>query len=83
MDLEKYELRSAPDLMSFKFISEGIQGNIEKIVLYSKVPYQILPIYNLGFGDKDPETGEPSDTVKSNNGDRDKVLATVASTVYW
>ncbi len=36
--------------------------------------------YNLGFGDYDPVTNAVSDTIKSNNGDRDKVLATVAAT---
>ncbi len=82
MNLEKYTLKSTPDLNSFEFISEGIQGNIEKIVMYNRFTDQILPIYNLGFGDKNPQTGELSDTIKTNNGDRDKVLATVASTVY-
>ena len=82
MHLEKYEVESKPDFMYFEFISEGIQGNIEKVVLYEKLPNQILPIYNLGFGDKDSQTGELSDTVKTNNGDRDKILVTVASTIY-
>ncbi len=82
MNLEKYTLKSTPDLNSFEFISEGIQGNIEKVVIYSRLPDQVLPIYNLGFGDKDPQTSELSDTIKTNNGDRDKVLATVAFTVY-
>lgn len=39
-------------------------------------------VYNLAFGDKNPLTGEIDDEVISNNGDRDKVLATVAATVY-
>ncbi len=82
MNLEKYELKSSPDLVYFEFTSEGTQGNIEKVVIYNKLIDQILPIYNLGFGDKNIQTGELSDTVKSNNGDRDKVLATVASTIY-
>ncbi len=38
--------------------------------------------YNLGFGDKDSETGELDDKVISNNGDSQKVLATVVATVY-
>ncbi len=37
---------------------------------------------NLGFGDKDLQTGEVDDTVISDNGDSQKVLATVAATVY-
>ena len=39
-------------------------------------------VYNLSFGDKDPTTGNIDDTVISNNGDSEKVLATVAATVY-
>ena len=37
-------------------------------------------IFNLGFGDKNEETGLIDDFVVSNNRDREKVLATVAST---
>ncbi len=82
MHLEKYEVTSKHESMYFEFVSIGIQGNITKIVLYDRMPNQILPIFNLGFGDKDETTGEISDLIASNNGDRDKVLATVASTVY-
>ena len=39
-------------------------------------------MYNLGFGDKNAETGEIDDNVISNNGDSEKVLATVVSTLY-
>ena len=43
--------------------------------------------YNLAFGDYDPTTGALNDHVKSNNGDRDKVLATVGATaidfLHW
>jgi hypothetical protein len=38
--------------------------------------------YNLDFGDKDLQTGEIDDLVISDNGDSQKVLATVAATVY-
>jgi hypothetical protein len=82
MHLEKYEVKSKQDFTYFEFVSEGIQGNIAKIVTYYKIDNQILPIFNLGFGDKDENTGNISDKAVSNNGDRNKVLATVASTVY-
>ncbi len=39
-------------------------------------------MYNLGFGDKNIETGEIDDNVISNNGDSEKVLATVVATLY-
>lgn len=38
-------------------------------------------MYNLAFGDENPETGLLDDSAKSNNEDRDKVLATVANTI--
>ena len=34
-------------------------------------------LFNIGFGDKNLETGDIDDKVVSNNGDSDKVLATV------
>ncbi|MFY7789008.1 MAG: DUF6934 family protein [Thermoflexibacteraceae bacterium] len=37
---------------------------------------------NLGFGDKHPITGEIDDLAVTDNGDSEKVLATVAATVY-
>lgn len=37
--------------------------------------------YNLAFGDWDEELQKMDTTKRSNNGDRDKVLATVAATV--
>ena len=39
-------------------------------------------MYNLAFGDKNPGTGDIDDKVVSNNGDSEKVLATVVATVY-
>lgn len=38
--------------------------------------------YNLGLGDKDESTGEINDSIVTNNGDSDKVLVTVAATLY-
>ena len=37
--------------------------------------------YNLGFGDKNEKTGDIDDNVITNNGDSQKVLATVASSL--
>lgn len=39
-------------------------------------------LYNLAFGDKDPETGELDDLAVSNNGDTEKVLGTVVAALY-
>ena len=66
--------------MVFEFISQGPKGQISKLVKYSET--NLKDMYNLAFGDKDSKTGKINDTVISNNGDSDMVLATVVSTVY-
>lgn len=83
MNLEKYECLSDEDYSSFTFLSEGPKGAIKK-----KVSYQELttlpdgrPVVNLGFGDWDELRGSIDDAVVSDNKDRDKILATIASTI--
>ena len=62
-----------------EFISKGPRGNIVKKKQFRET---IDPsIYNLGFGDK-MKDGSIDDTSDSNNGDRDKILATVAEAIY-
>ena len=80
MGNEIYELVTESDVMNFQFTSIGPKGHIPKLVMYSKTPTK--GIYNLGFGDRDPLTGKIDDTVVTDNKDSQKVLATVASTVY-
>ena len=80
MKLDKYELKSGQQLEVFEFVSIGSKGRITKLVQYTPTNYKDL--YNLGFGDKDIETGGIDDTVISNNGDSEKVLATVVATLY-
>lgn len=80
MKLPKYPLASSDKLMTFEFISEGQKGYIHKLVKYQ--PTNLKGVYNLAFGDKNLNTGEIDDTVISNNGDSEKVLATVVATVY-
>jgi hypothetical protein len=80
MKLDKYELKSGEQLEAFEFVSVGDRGRIPKIVQYTPTNYKDL--YNLGFGDKNSDTGEIDDTVISNNGDSEKVLATVVATLY-
>lgn len=67
-------------MMTYEFVSEGNRNSIHKMVQYQ--PTSLKKIYNLAFGDNDIATGEVSDMVITNNGDRDKVLTTVATTVY-
>jgi len=80
MNLPKYPLASSNSLMTFEFVSEGQKGLIHKLVQYQST--NLKDVYNLAFGDKDHLTGDIDDTVISNNGDSEKVLATVVATVY-
>ena len=79
MNLEKYELKSGEKLEVFELISVGKNGQISKMIQYTSTNYKDL--YNLGFGDKN-EIGEIDGTAVSNNGDSEKVPATVVATLY-
>lgn len=57
-----------------------LKERFQKIVQYTPTNYKDL--YNIGFGDKNIETGEIDDTIISNNGDSDNVLATVVATLF-
>lgn len=80
MKLPKYPLASSDKLTTFEFVSEGKNGLIHKRVQYNKT--NLKDVYNLAFGDRDNTTGEIDDTVISNNGDSEKVLATVVASLY-
>ncbi len=80
MKVDKYPVKVGETSMVFEFVSEGIRGKISKLIIYSET--NLNNFYNLGFGDKDNLTGLIDDKVVTNNGDSEKVLATVASTLY-
>lgn len=79
MKQERYELESAQSLTVFEFVSVGKKGKIHKVIQFS--PTNLKDFYNLGFGDRNEQTGEIDDLSISNNGDTQKVLATVAFSV--
>ena len=80
MNLPKYPLNSSDKMMTFEFVSEGDKGLIYKLVRFQET--NLKDLYNLGFGDKNLETGEIDDKIISNNGDSEKILATVVATLY-
>jgi hypothetical protein len=80
MQYDAYQLEASNSLLIFEFVSEGPKGSIRKRVQYQKINRK--HIYNLAFGDIDPTTDEFDDTVITDNNDSEKVLATVAATVY-
>ena len=77
---EQYGVEISDELMTFDFISEGPKGLIRKRIEYRLIDE--VNVYNLGFGDLNIETNAIDDRVISNNNDSQKVLSTVASTVY-
>ena len=80
MRYEKYDVVASKDLITFDFVSIGPMGLIRKRIQFQKINDD--DIYNLAFGDINAETEDFDDTSISNNGDTEKVLATVAATVY-
>jgi len=66
------------DFSRWDFTSIGKKGPVCKGVFFSKTG--MSEVYNLAFGDLD-ENGEIDDLSVSDNGDRDKVLATVVKIV--
>ena len=80
MNIEQYQLKSGLEFLNYEFISEGPRGLIPKRIQFTLVNRQ--GIYNLAFGDKDLVTGEIDDKAISNNGDSEKVLATVVGAVF-
>lgn len=80
MNLNKYPVVAGADHMSYEFYSEGPKGRIRKIISYKKFKWYDN-VFNLYFGDWDENAQSLNDRVRSNNKDRDKILATVATTV--
>ena len=75
-----YSFKTSRSRTEYEFVSSGPAGDVIKIVSY--YPTEVEDIFNLGFGDKDPETEEVNDQAVTNNKDWETVLATVASTIY-
>jgi len=79
MKYEVYEnIAVQDDFNRFDFISIGKKGLVRKRVSFSKT--EMDKVYNLAFGDVD-EKDELDDLSVSDNGDRNKVLATVVNIV--
>jgi hypothetical protein len=75
MQRDRYILISDPAHSTYEFLSAGPNGTIKKVVQFTAIG---PTVYNLGFGDWDEKEQRIRDDVRSNNGDLDRVLATVA-----
>ena len=66
--------------MVYEFTSYGNKGEVSKIIQYSET--NLKGMFNLAFGDKISGTDELDDKVITDNGDSEKILATVVASVY-
>ncbi len=80
MNLPHYAYFTKNNYRDYEFYSEGPRGKVKKVVMFTKMQDDPL-IYNLAFGDEDPETGVVSDLAITDNKDTGIVLATVANTI--
>jgi hypothetical protein len=71
-------IRITDDLSVFDFVSIGERGHVPKRIIF--MPTEIGQVYNLAFGDI-KETGEIDDYSVTDNGDRNKILATIVDVV--
>jgi hypothetical protein len=78
-DLKKYNYTTDKTLTAYSFMSNGPQGSIQKIAKFTEIERSI---YNFGFGDYDPATGDISDSQVSNNQDTDLIMGTLGSIIY-
>ena len=80
MKQDKYQnVISSTDKLEYQFESIGPKGKIKMIVQYSQTDNP--EIYNLAFGTAKYD-GNLDDVTTNDNKDRNKILATVAATVY-
>ncbi|QOW09160.1 hypothetical protein Q73A0000_01725 [Kaistella flava (ex Peng et al. 2021)] len=80
MRVEKYHLKTESTFTRFEFVSEGPKGAIRKLIEFQETTNS--QIFNLAFGDYDPQTKEINDLAVSDNGDTEKILGTVVSALY-
>lgn len=80
MHYDRYETAKGETALTYEFVSRGVKGNVEKLVVYTKT--KVYGTFNLGFGDKIYATEDFDDVAITNNGDSFKVMVTVAATLY-
>lgn len=80
MGYDTYQLEISDSIMVFEFVSKGPKGFIRKRVHYQETNEE--GTYNLALGDVNNETNKIDFKVITDNKDAEKVLATVAKTVF-
>jgi hypothetical protein len=81
MNEDRYiAIENNSDYSTFTFFSEGRYGSLLKIVRFDLIPFR-AKTYNLSLGTV-VSTNEVDYNTITNNGDRNRVLATVALIIY-
>ena len=80
MNLTTYPISASETLMTYEFTSIGPKGRISKIIHFQ--PTDFKEVFNLAFGDKIDDSDHLNDETVSNNGDKEKIFATIAKSVY-
>ncbi|MFN3378023.1 MAG: DUF6934 family protein [Runella zeae] len=81
MNYPNYLFYSNLTSTEFFFESIGSKGVINKVVAFRQT--SVPSIYNLGLADYDPNTSEIDDTIITDNGDMEKILATIFQIVIY
>ena len=79
MDKPFYDFQILEENLRFDFVSEG-EKTIRKVIFYRAIPEALF--FQLSLVDV-MDDGSFSDSVRSNNGDRNKVMATVIQTLRF
>jgi hypothetical protein len=81
MNLERYTYFKRESYKEYSFYSEGPRGRVLKVVRFGRLSPKVAFCYNLSFGDWSEDQQNIDDRSITNNGDTEKVLATVAAVV--
>ncbi len=79
MSKNRYAVKAKSDHLTYEFVSIGPKGHITKLVVYQHL---FDNLYNLAFGDQTDKSEGLDDLIVSENGDTEKILSTVASTLF-
>ena len=77
MNLERYGYLRGRTYKEYNFYSEGPKGRIRKVVRFLLISDPFSQKYNLLLGDWSEELNDIDDTSITNNGDTEKILATM------
>src|SRR5882757_9613748 len=81
MNLERYTYLKRESYKEYGFYSEGPRGRVLKVVRFTQLSPKVAFCYNLSFGDWSESQQKIDDRSITNNGDTEKVLATLAAIV--